>query len=262
MLLRATLGNVMQFNDDEGTYHEIWRIEQPDEIEALKSILAAKTMIIADGHHRYETALAYSQESNPEGRLDSPANYVSAVIFCSQDPGLVILPVHRVLKRLPLPWPEVKAKLERFFELEEITEPVKGLEGMNRVAFVMVRSESALRLTLKPGIALRDIVEGPESERWKSLDISILHSLVFGQCMNLNADLLAEDGELYFTPWENSAFKDVEEGRAEACFLVRATRIEDIWGIAEGGERMPHKSSYFYPKLPSGLIIYDHRSAS
>lgn len=269
-LLLKTTGNdvFMQFDDDEGTHHQLWRIAQPDNIEALKSLLFDQSMIIADGHHRYETALAYSKEINPNGQRDSAAGYVCATIFRSEDPGLIILPVHRVLRCLPPSWPEEREKLAHFFELQEMPQASgslegagKMLEGIKRAALIMVTSQSVIRMILKKGVDLKEIVKGPESKKWKSLDISILHSLVLEQCLNLDADDLAEKGELYFTPWESVARKGVAAGKAEACFLVRATRIEDIWEIAEGGERMPPKSSYFYPKLPSGLMIYDHRNA-
>jgi uncharacterized protein (DUF1015 family) len=105
------------------------------------------------------------------------------------------------------------------------------------------------------------ILDGPESARWKSLDVSILHSLVISECLGLDATVLAEKGDLYFTPWESNAMSALAAGEAEAAFLMRPTRMDEIWDIAEGGERMPHKSSYFYPKLASGLLIYDHDTA-
>lgn len=256
----------LQFEDDEGTHHELWRIRERDDINGLVSMLADKKLIIADGHHRYETALAYSGEKQATGDESCPRDYVCTTLFRSEDTGMVILPVHRLLKHLPMPVEEASSRLERFFDLEEIQGNAlsrrgiaKELERIDETSFVMITSNSAVQLFLKRGLDLKDILKGPESDKWKCLSISVLHSLLLGECLGLDADHLAERGELYFTPWEGVALSAVTDGRADAAFLVRATRMQEIWEIAEGGERMPHKSSYFYPKLPSGMVIYDHR---
>jgi uncharacterized protein (DUF1015 family) len=265
VLARAAEGQAfLAFEDDEGAGHELWRIDDPEDMELLRLLLLEKRLIIADGHHRYETALAYSKES--AGRPGEASDYVSAVIYSSHDPGLVILPVHRVLKRLPVSSAEMLEKVQPYFEARKITpgEASHGLCGLlrngRRAEFIAVTAEAAFELHLRD-VELGNVIKGPESEDWKNLDISILHSLLLGGCLGLDADRLAESGGLWFTPWEEVALEEVRGGRAEAAFLVRPTAIEDIWRIAEGGERMPHKSSYFHPKLPSGLVIYDHANA-
>jgi uncharacterized protein (DUF1015 family) len=270
VLRRAEEGKAfLEYEDDEGTRHELWKIGEPNDIDELESLFLDKKLIIADGHHRYETALAFSKENLHEPDLESPSDYVCSIIFRSEDPGLVILPVHRLLKRLPLSMMEVMERLGESFEIEEIQATSEGLADAvveigetEATAFVMLTADYALRLALKKRIDLTKVMPGPESKSWKNLDISILHYLLLSRCLGLDGERLAESGELYFTPWLDSALEDVRQGRAEACFLVRPTSIDEIWRIAEGGERMPHKSSYFYPKLPSGLVIYDHASPS
>jgi uncharacterized protein (DUF1015 family) len=266
ILSRAADGHAfLSYEDDEGTRHELWKVEGPGEIADMESLFRQKRLIIADGHHRYETALAFSKETRDKPKTTAASDYVCTAIFRSEDPGLVVLPVHRILKRLPLSLEEATGRLESYFLIEEIADDLEGaarsLVEMRGTAFIMVTARSAFKLILRKGVDLASIIKGEQSAGWKNLDMSVLHSLLLGHCLGVDADRLAEEGGLYFTPWEDAAISDVRRGNAEACFLVRPTAIEEIWRIAEGGERMPHKSSYFYPKIPSGLVIYDHGSA-
>jgi uncharacterized protein (DUF1015 family) len=219
--------------------------------------------------HRYETALAFSKEDPTIKDPGHPCKFVSATLVRSRDPGLVILPVHRVLRKLPLPLEEIYRRLERYFELQVVQgnaaerrgSLAADLQREGRARFIMVTGREIMRLVLRRGVVPAREIEGAESRRWKELDISVLHALVLKEVMGLQPERLAEKGELSFTPWESEALDQVSSGKASAAFLVRPTRMEDIWEIASAGERMPHKSSYFYPKLPSGLVIYDHESA-
>lgn len=259
----------LEFRDDEGVEHRLWRLEEGGGAERLARALDGMKMIIADGHHRYETALAYGAETAGAREPGHPSRYVSVALFRSEDPGLVILPVHRLLKRLPLGEEETRERLARYFDVEVLRRDIAAREGMYRdlleepvkARFVVITRGGAVRLSLREGVDTARLVVGDESADWKRLDVSVLHSLVLGECLGLNAAELAEKGELAFTPWESRALSAVREGEAEAAFLMRAPRMEEVWNIAEGGERMPHKSTYFHPKLPSGMLIYDHETA-
>ncbi|MBN2026364.1 MAG: DUF1015 domain-containing protein [Actinobacteria bacterium] len=259
----------MAFRDEEGIRHDVWRMEEGEQTRRLADILGDKKLIIADGHHRYETALAYSKEDAGAAGIDRPSAYASVALFRSEDPGLTILPVHRLLRRVKMPLHEIRRRLERYFDIETIQRDIterrgvfaQRLESAGRTAFIMITREGADLLVLRDGVDLGSILDGPESARWKVLDVSVLHALVIGEGMEVDAGEAAENGDLTFTPWESTVMSALQEGTAEAAFLVRSTSMDEIWEIAEGGERMPHKSSYFYPKLPSGLIIYDHGNA-
>jgi uncharacterized protein (DUF1015 family) len=265
----ASADPCVAFQDDEGIRHEIWRMEEGEQTLRLADVLAGKKLIIADGHHRYETALAYSKEEARAASAGRPGAYVSVVLFRSEDPGLTILPVNRLMRRMNLPVEEVRRRLKRYFEVKTIQRDIterrgmfaERLESAGRTAFVMMTREGADLLVLREDVDLGVILNGPESASWKALDVSILHSLVIGEGLGEDANAAAESGDLYFTPWESAVVSALQEGTAEAAFLVRSTSMDEIWEIAEGGERMPHKSSYFYPKLPSGMIIYDHEIA-
>ena len=259
----------MQLSDDEGVEHQLWRVEDPGRVSGMADILGDKKLIIADGHHRYETALNYGEEGEEAAAGDPARKYVSAVLFRSEDPGLAVLPVHRLMRTMPMSADEAYRRLGGCFEVRIIRHDIGERKGMygdilgdsGRPEFVMLTREGAAHLVLREGVNPSAIIKGPESERWKGLDIPILHSLVIGEGLGMDANNLAEKGDLYFTPWERKALSALGDGEVEAAFIVKATRMDEIWDVAEGGERMPHKSSYFYPKLPSGLVVYDHETA-
>lgn len=259
----------IDFSDVEGRRHQLWRIEDASVVEKLVRIFADRRLIIADGHHRYETSLIFSKEKKDSDADGYPSGYVSVAFFRSEDPGLVILPVHRLLRHLPVTVEEAYHRISRHFHIEILQRDLHIRQGMfqenldksSRPGFIMLTTQGAALLLLRDEVDPTKILKGPESDRWKSLDVSILHSLILGESLGLRADSLAEEGDLYFTPWESKALSDVSEKQVEAAFLSRPTKMQDIWEIAAGGERMPHKSSYFYPKLPSGLVIYDHSTA-
>lgn len=270
VLEKAAAGDpLMEFRDDEGVEHRLWRLEENDVVESLARAMAGRKLIIADGHHRYETALAYSREDPVVNHPDHPGKFVSVTLVRSEDAGLIILPVHRVLD-VPLPpLKDLEEKLSAYFELAPLRHGggerrgslAEVLMRAERPSFLMATREGVVNLVLRPRVEPYRVIQGGESRRWKELDISILHALVFKECLGLDPEALAENGKLSFTPWESEALDRVDSGAATAAFLVRSTRMEDIWEIAEGGERMPHKSSYFHPKLPSGMVIYDHETA-
>jgi uncharacterized protein (DUF1015 family) len=259
----------LDITDDEGVVHQLWRIEEGEEARALTETMRERKLIIADGHHRYETALEYSRESHHSAEAAQAAAYVSVVMFRSEDPGLVVLPVHRLLRRLPYEPAEACRRLESCFHVEVIQDGLAERAGMfkerlasqRRPAFVMITADGAVLLVLREGVDVEAMLPGQESARWKSLDVPVLHILALTRCLGLDAADLAEKGDIYFTPWESTAMSALASGEAEAAFLVRPTSMHEIWEIAKGGERMPHKSSYFYPKLASGLVMYDHETA-
>jgi uncharacterized protein (DUF1015 family) len=266
----ATAGPVfMGYADEEGVSHELWRVVDTAALEGIVGLMGDRNLIIADGHHRYETALFYANEDPTIAGIDHPRSYVSAALFRSEDPGLVALPVHRMLRHMPLPIDEAYKRIGHYFDVQIIQQDIQARQGMfqerldrtRQPSMVMITAQGAAMLTLRKGVKPTRVIEGPGSDRWKSLDISILHSMVLSEGLGLDVERIAEEGDLYFTPWESTALNAVVEGEAKAAFLVKPTQIDKIWEIAEGGERMPHKSTYFYPKLSSGMIIYDHQTA-
>lgn len=182
---------------------KLWRIPT----EGLEEAFADKQLLIADGHHRYETALAYGADAIP------------VVLVSTEDPGLMIFPTHRIVERVNGPAPAHADLRSALAELER--------ESPERAAAVLYRREG--------GIA---VVHGREGE----LDVQLVESL-------------APEGVSY-TPSVEEAVAAVDSGRAAGAFIVRPTRIEDVFRFAEAGETLPQKTTYFYPKLLSGLLFH------
>ncbi len=256
------------FEDDRDIRHILWGVEDQEALHRVVRLMADKQIFIADGHHRYETALLYMREmrknGGPEG--DAPYDFVPAFFVSSQNPGLTVLPVHRVL-----PWGCGKNPIERLeahFDIERISERLtaeplgelmRWMEGAAETEhrFGMVTAGGIFRAGTKPGKDLREI-DAERSETWRSLDVSVIQELGIKSC--LDAEEMAREGSIKYVTDASEAMEEVAGGRALLAFLVRPTSVAEIERIALQGEKMPPKSSYFHPKPLSGIVIYDHRN--
>jgi uncharacterized protein (DUF1015 family) len=229
------------------------RLDRIDEAEAVQGLLRAfssQRVWIADGHHRYETAATF-RASLPPSDEDIPEDYMMMALTSMEDRGLVLLPTHRILKRLEMAPSQIEAAVQDAFECEHV--PSSALPGRLRQdgpgtfgialpggqgLLARVRDREALT-TGKPG-----------GERLKNLDVSILHGAIF-------ADRLALTGTDFFdyTRSDDEAIASVEHG-APAAFLMSPPSVDDMRAVALNGELMPQKSTYYHPKLPSGLAIW------
>lgn len=242
---------IIDFIDESGQIHRIWTIKDPALQENLITFMCNRPVFIADGHHRYETALAYSRESdlnqNP-GRA-----YILSVLVSLQDPGLIVLPTHRLLSDLT---EEQVARLYRLagenftiiergelkrLELPSFMEEIRN-RGQEFPTLGLILPGKALILTLRENIA--DC----------NLDACILKNKLLLPLFRSDEKLL--ENHVTFTKMEEEALKKVTSGSAQASFLMNPTPMEEVTRRSLQGERMPQKSTYFYPKLPSGLIIH------
>lgn len=257
------------FVDDTGVRNILRRVDDPVALQAAARLMASKQLFIADGHHRYETALIYQREmrsaGGPEG--DAPYDFVPTFFVSAQNPGLVILPVHRVIPGGCCKPEEAKSALSADLAVERISEqlaeePLEELIGWMEAAkqgehrFGLVTPQGLFSLQVKDRGSLASLVEAGHSEAWSELDVSVIHELGIRRC--LTPDELAREGSIKYMIDAGAAMQEVLEGRACLAFLVRSTTVDDIENIALRGEKMPPKSSYFHPKPLSGLVIYDH----
>jgi uncharacterized protein (DUF1015 family) len=225
-----------------------------------------RPLFIADGHHRYTTALAYRQWLRDRGEHvgeHHPANFTSMTCIAMSDPGLVILPTHRVLTEAPaLAADEVRGLLQEHFAWTEFTgaEATSGrmeehLRQSPRTAFgIYLRGDQAAYLaTLRdPDVMAR--LAPDHSQAWRELDVAVLHRLVLGRllaCRIGDPEKLA----IRFMPRSGEAFDAVHEDGAALAFLLRPTTVEQLRSIASSGELLPQKSTHFYPKLLTGLVM-------
>ncbi|KAA6461040.1 DUF1015 domain-containing protein [Acidobacteria bacterium AB60] len=258
--------------DEYGVEHRLWRISDPAAIRLLVTAMADKKLIIADGHHRYETALAYAKEhpSAPVHKaelsatqLPHPSGPEAAVMmtFVNMDAeGLVILPTHRVLHHLQSFATRDFAKAaEAYFSVTPLpgTEPASyldALRGQPGTAFVAVTRESAFLLRAKPEAVEAALPNIPERQR--RLDLTQLHALVLEGLLGLSAEQVREQTNIRYLRDAAEAVEQVRRNEAEVAFLTNPVTLEQLKEVAFAGEVMPQKSTDFYPKLLSGLTIY------
>lgn len=233
-----------EITDEDGTIHRIWRITDPAVHAAVADALREKWILIADGHHRYETALAYQAERRAAGDGDGPHDVVMMGLTALEDPGLVVFPTHRVLTR----WPEGAAG-----HLDAT--PVGGVEEMLAGLAAAPRDRLAVGL-VRPGWAA--VAVGPprdDPSPAARIEAAMIEREVLVPAFGADQAHLAHDGILSYTKDAEEAFELVETGRAEAALVLRSTGTDEVAAVSEEGGTMPQKSTYFFPKLLTGIAF-------
>jgi uncharacterized protein (DUF1015 family) len=261
-----------EVTDEYGVVHRIWRVSDPAAIRLLSTAMADKKLIIADGHHRYETALNYSKEHAPASGakaeygatgLPQPPYPEAAVMmtFVNMDSdGLVILPTHRVVHSLATFDPAAFAhSAEAFFTVEALAAAdassyIATLKAQQRTAFVAVTRSGAFLLRSKPEPVAAALADLPERQR--QLDLSHLHSIILDRLLGLDAEKVREQTNLRYLRDAAEAVDQVARGEADVVFLTNPVTMEQLREVAFAGDVMPQKSTDFFPKLLSGLAIY------
>jgi uncharacterized protein (DUF1015 family) len=248
----ALLGG--RFDGELGTEKVlIWRIAGEADLTEITSLLAPATLYIADGHHRFETMAAYAAERRAAGDAEN-ADSQFALVYASaaDDPALVVLPIHRMIRLrpgLPASLAELRARLDAAWKLEPVADPLAALPGLGERR----AAEHAYVLVAPDGAALLRRRRGPAGSRRDTLDVAVLQSEVIGACGIGEAEL--REGALAYTRDPAEAVEAVREGRAGLAFLVSPCTSGDVMAVADAGENMPQKSTYFYPKVPTGLVL-------
>ena len=244
---------LLSFQDRGGQEHSLWTIADPAQIKGLQGLIAPLSLLIADGHHRYETALRFSREADAGGKKGY--FYAMAALVNLHSPGLLMLPTHRLLKGLSVQQEGSLIEIaSRSFDLqfrdlpgnlsESALFPELSQPGRTLPALGLILADRLCLLTLK----------SPLYEPG-SLDVTLLQDRVFQPLFAGSPAGSMEKAISYSTDQQDIA-KSVVRGEAQAGFILNPTPIEKVIEMAEKGEMMPQKSSYFYPKLPSGLVIY------
>jgi uncharacterized protein (DUF1015 family) len=243
--------------DHEGTRNALWRVAGPDRIAALQGALAGAELLIADGHHRYETARVYANEVGGEG----DHRWVLMLLVALEDPGLLVFPTHRLLSGLKDSTPKqiaIRDTARRDFDIEQLDDP-KKLEppaGNDRVAFGYMDSffEQPFLFTLKEQ-AIADAALPGMPEPYRRLDTAVLEAIFLRGALQMTDDDISHLRGLDYSKNLDDAIERVQSGAADAGFFMRATPVEQVREVAATGESMPPKSTYFYPKVPTGLVF-------
>jgi uncharacterized protein (DUF1015 family) len=242
------------YTDAGGATTRVWRYADADGIASVQAALAEAELLIADGHHRYETARVYAEEVGGTGEH----SYTLMCLCAMSDPGLTVLPTHRLLTDLTDEKREaLRATIERDFEVEQVgRDDLEPTGGGDRIAFGYydAHHRRPLRLTLKdPAIADRVLADKPAS--YRRLDTALLEAIVLRDTLGMTEDDVARQNGLTYAKRTDHAIDAVESGSAAAAFFMSATPVELVQEVAEEGESMPPKSTFFYPKIPTGLVF-------
>ena len=239
---------VAQAHDLKGELHHLWRLTDPGALRRVQELMAARKIIIADGHHRYETAVAYA-ERHPD------AGDKLMAFFALEAPGLTILPNHRLVHGIrAFDFEDFVQMSARWFEVSPLPDPLT-VELENRTIAVVSGPDAAL-LRLKPGAS--DHIAWPEgrSAAWRRLAVSILHEGLLRPLLGITDAKLDAKTHVEYTADRAEAIGLAREGKYQAAFLIAPTTVDELQAVVSGGELLPQKSTHFYPKLLDGLVFH------
>jgi uncharacterized protein (DUF1015 family) len=241
--------------DEDGTRNRVWRVADQGAIATVQEALSNAELLIADGHHRYETARIYADEIGGEGEH----RYVLMDLVALQDPGLTVFPTHRLLKNLTADQQEaLAAAIRRDFEIEELARTDELAPATQPGSIVLGYIDShfrrPFRLTLKdPAIA--DAALPDRADPYRRLDTAVLEALILKATLGMTDEDVDHLTQLGYARDTRQAIALVETRQYDAAFLMAPPPIELIQAVAAAGESMPPKSTYFFPKVPTGLLF-------
>ncbi len=264
----------IEVKNHDGVLHRVWRLTDEHDISAIVAEMADKAFFIADGHHRYDTALNYRNErrkTSEAGGQTEPFNFVPMFLARLEDPGITILPAHRVLFNLNNFEPSrFEDDLNRYFDIERIDFNKKSenkdlltvLETMAHradkahVFGMRIKGEhSYYLLTLRNEADMDKLLSG-NSPAYRKLDVSILHHLIIDKLLGISMETHKLGLNIEYIKNADEADRRVHDGTADIAFYMNPTKVNEVKEVADSGERMPQKATYFYPKLLTGLVMY------
>ena len=250
-----------------GERHYIWAITESQVVNQIGNSLAEQPLYIADGHHRYESALAYQRERKTGYLLaskDEAFNFVMMTLVDFSDPGLIVLPPHRLVRDISKPTLNgLMAGLKSFFEIEELPLSAPGdwqqvddlLMETNEIRlFLFGLAEHLLALRLRDFTTASQMMPYFHSELYKRLDVSVVDHIILEKLLGLGSG--REEARIAYNYDRQEAVNRVLDQEYQLAFLLSPVKVEAVKAIADTGDRLPRKSTYFYPKLPAGLVFY------
>ena len=251
-----------ELTDSDGVTHRLWIVSDQSEIAAICKAFADKKLYIADGHHRYETALNYRNYCRENKIGSGEEDYVMMMLVDMEHPGLVVLPTHRLVRDLPqFDKENLLTACREYFDVTEEEDinsaeaKLKTLYDDGKKAFAFYCGGSGYTLlVLRDTDALARLLPD-KSAASQGLDVTVLHTLVLEKICGIDADNMAKQINLTYVKQFEDAVAAVEKGDAQCAFILNPTKVTEIRDVAAAGEKMPQKSTYFYPKLITGLVM-------
>jgi uncharacterized protein (DUF1015 family) len=274
ILAKASGKPGVEVKNSDGVIHRVWTLTDARDIAAIAAELGDKPFFIADGHHRYDTALNYRNEQRTAAGSftgTEPYNYVAMFLARLEDPGLMVLPAHRALFNLNDFHPQrFEDDLNRYFDIERIdfdrkSETKDRLTILDTLAHradhahvfgMRVRGEHSYYLLTLRNEADLDALLPDKSPAYRKLDVSILHHLIIDKLLGIKMDTHKLGLNIEYIKDAGEADQRVHDGTAEIVFFMNPTKVSEVRDVAAAGERMPQKATYFYPKLLTGLVMH------
>ncbi|MDE6132782.1 MAG: DUF1015 domain-containing protein [Oscillospiraceae bacterium] len=247
----------MEVTDPDGTVHRMWRVSDSGVIKDVTEAFKDKKLYIADGHHRYETALNFHKKQGTES-----SGYIAMMLVNMENKGLVVFPTHRIVKNLDnFNAEKVIEACKPYFTIAEAPGEERMQAALNQLyddgkkAFAMYTGcGKCYVMTLSDESAVKRLL--PEmSEAYCGLDVTVLHSLVLERILGIDKENMANQKNLTYTRSRREALEAVDMDGADCSFILNPTKVSEIRDVAAAGEKMPQKSTYFYPKLITGLVM-------
>lgn len=259
----------IDFMSHDGERHQVWRLKDGQAFATIDTFLSERPLFIADGHHRYETALNYRNEmrvQNPDLPEDSAVNFLPMYFSNMNDDGLVILPIHRALQGLPnFSLADFLSQVSSHFSVETLTEmtdeavlaKMASLSSTHHAFWILTKDlTTSYLLTLERSRFLDSDLARSLPTSLAKLDVSVLHRLIFETILGLSEASQARQENLLYYKSTQKAIEETRQGSSDLTFILNPTRIGDMEAVAGEGHKMPQKSTYFYPKIVSGLILH------
>ncbi|MCX4255518.1 MAG: DUF1015 domain-containing protein [Oscillospiraceae bacterium] len=254
----------MEVTDGDGTVHRMWRISDKNTISKLTKAFVDKKLYIADGHHRYETALNFHRSLCASGKAvpGDRSGYVMMMLVNMENNGLVVFPTHRIVHGLAeFNAEKIIDECKKYFTVSEAPDEGRMQAALNmaydegKKAFAMyVGAGNCFVMTLKDETAVKRLLPDM-SDAYCGLDVSVLHSLVLERIFGIDKENMANQKNLGYTRSREEALRAVDIDGADCSFILNPTKVSEIRDVAAAGEKMPQKSTYFYPKLITGLVM-------
>lgn len=245
--------------DSLGVLNKLWKLTDKQKIQVIQGVFENQQLVIADGHHRYETACTYRDMRRDEMEQwdeNDSYNFRMTYLVPIEDEGLIILATHRCLAKEKITEDKM-IELKEFFEIDEISKneiPDFLKKNIDKHVFVLYQDRRALSFVMK-NIADVNRYVTDASEEYKQLDVVILRDMIFHGIMGLE-DLHIDD-DIFYERWWDEAIEKADQGKYQSVFMLNPTKAEEVLNVSKNHERMPQKSTDFYPKMVSGLTMFN-----
>lgn len=259
----------ISFKSEDGIEQNLWIVRDDEMIKSIQEGFCDKQLFIADGHHRYETALNFRNKmraENPGWKESDLFNYVMMMLVDMDDSGLVVYPTHRLVNNVKIDEVMAISLMKDNFDIDKIIVDKKPEMLCDAISkdLVTLRDKKAFavyfgdeyyyRLCLHD-TAVMDKFMPDKSEAYRNLDVSVLHTLILDRIYGIDTENMANQSNLTYTRDALEAVKSVQDGTQQCAFILNATKVHEIKDVSLAGEKMPQKSTYFYPKLITGLVM-------